>query len=233
MFDSLIAEVQNEDRQFTVYRSGEPTEIEQWLATHGVTIRSRSLPPHWPKPFIEIKANDEVVGVIGVEAIEALIEPPLVTPGERDGISEGYRVLFDILEKTMFSGMNRQDLLAISREIEDRAFRVGNGILKVSFQTFSTFKSQIELYRTLATETDLDIHIYAIEDWTPPPISGITYHVNAAEQFGAYWVLAYDGGTDETQSCSLVGKERSGEFTGFWTNNSAITEEISKTLENA
>ncbi len=233
MFDSLIAEVQNKDRQFTVYRSGEPTEIEQWLATHGVTIRPRSLPPHWPKPFIEIKANDEVVGVIGVEAIEALIEPPLVTPGERDGISEGYRVLFDILEKTMFSGMNRHDLLAISREIEDRAFRVGNGILKVSFQTFSTFKSQIELYRTLATETDLDIHIYAIEDWTPPPISGITYHANAAEQFGAYWVLAYDGGTDETQSCGLVGKERSGEFTGFWTNNSAITEEISKTLENA
>ena len=233
MFDSLIAEVQNKDRQFTVYRSGEPTEIEQWLATHGVTIRSRPLPPHWPKPFIEIKANDEVVGVIGVEAIEALIEPPLVTPGERDGISEGYRVLFDILEKTMFSGMNRHDLLAISRGIEDRAFRVGNGILKVSFQTFSTFKSQIELYRTLATETDLDIHIYAIEDWTPPPISGITYHVNAAERFGAYWVLAYDGGTDETQSCGLVGKERSGEFTGFWTNNSAITEEISKTLENA
>ena len=233
MLDSLIADIQNTDQQFTVYRSGDPPEIEHWLATHGVTIRSRPLPPHWPSPFIEIKTNGEVVGVIGVDAIERLIEPPLVMPGERDGVSKGYRVLFDILEKTMFSGMSRRDLLAISREIEDRAFRVGNGTLKVSFQTFSTFRSQTEVYRTLATETDLDIHIYAIEDWTPPAIPGITYHTDAAEQFEPYWVVAYDGGTDETQACGLVGKERSGEFTGFWTNDSTVIEEITRTLDTS
>lgn len=230
MLDSLITNLQSREQQVTVYRSGEPSAIEQWLATHGVAIEARSIPPGGPDPFIEIKADGEVVGIIGIEALDALVEPPIDRLGERDGISEGYRVLFEILEKTLFTGMSRRDLLAVSREIEDRAFRVGSGCLQVSFQTLSIFESQITVYRTLATETALDIHVYAVEDWDPPSISGITYHTDAAERFEPYWALAYDGGTDETQACGLVAKERSDEYTGFWTNDPALVEEIGTAL---
>lgn len=231
MLGTLIADLRD-GHHCTVYRSGETPEIERWLANHGVAIESRTLPRDGPTPFIEIKIDDEVVGVIGIEALEGLIEPPIVRPGRREEVSEGYRVLFEILEKTVVSGMSRPEFLAVSREIEDRAFRVGRGTLRVSFQTLSAFQSQTEVYRTLATETDLEIHIYGVEDWTPPAIKGITYHAEAAERFEPYWALAYDGGPDSTQACGLVAEELSDGYTGFWTSDAAIVEEIAVTLNS-
>jgi DICT domain-containing protein len=122
--------------------------------------------------------------------------------------------------------MRRRELLTVSREIEDRAFRVGEGTLRVSFQTLSTFESQKTVYRTLATDTDLDIHIYGVDDWTPPAISGISFHAEKTDSFKRYWVLAFDGGPDETQSCGLLAEEHSDEYTGFWTNDAVTVEEI-------
>jgi len=180
--------------------------------------------------FIEIKTDGEVIGIIGVEAIEALLEPPIHRPGDQNGISEGYRVLFDILERMVFSAMSRRELLAVSREIEDRAFRVGEGTLWVGFQTLSAFKSQVDVYRTLSDETNLNIHIYGVEDWTPPEISEISYHTEEATRFEPYWVLAYDGGPDENQACGLVAKEYSDEYTGFWTNDPTTVEDIATTF---
>lgn len=227
---SLIADLRERQHRITVYRSGGRLEIETWFASHGVAVESRSLPSGGPSPFIEIKTDDEVVGIIGVEAVEALLEPPIRRPGDRDGISEGYRALFGLLEKTVFSGMNRRDLLAVSREIEDRAFRVGDGTLWVSFQTLSTFRSQAEIYRTLCAETSLEIHVYGAEDWIPPVIPGITYHADAAARLDPYWVLAYDGGSDESQACGLVAEKDSDEYTGFWTNDPTIVEDIAATF---
>ncbi len=233
MINSLLAELRDREHQFTIYRSNDQPEIEVWLTDHGVAVESRSLPSGGPEPFIEIKTDGEVVGVIGVEAVEGLFEPPIRRPGDRDDISDGYRVLFDVLEKMVVSGMNRRELLAVSREIEDRAYRVGEGTLRVSFQTLSTFRSQTEVYRTLATETDLDIHIYGLDDWTPPAITGITYHTDDAERFEPYWALAYDGGPTDSQACGLVAQEHSNSYTGFWTNDLALVEEIASALAPA
>ena len=230
MLDSLIAEHRATGQQFTVYRSGDEPAIETWLIDHGVDTESRPLPPGGPDPFIEIKTDGEVAGVVGVEAVAELLEPPVVGFGDRDDISEGYRVFFEVLERTVFSGIVRRDLLTVSREIEERAFRVGEGTLRVCFQTLSTFESQIDVYRTLASETDLDIHIYGVGDWTPPPIAGITYHAEAAERFEPYWALAYDGGSDVENACGLVAQEDSDEYAGFWTNDSAVVEEIETAL---
>ena len=230
MINSLIAELRDRDHQFTLYRSGDQPDIEVWLADHGVAVESRSLPPGGPEPFIEIKTDSDVVGVIGIEAVEGLLEPPIRRPGDRDDVSEGYRVLFDVLEKMVFSGMNRRELLAVSREIEDRAYRVGEGTLRVNFQTLSTFRSQTAVYRTLATETDLDIHIHGLDDWTPPTITGITYHTDEVERFEPYWALAYDGGPTDSQACGLVAQEHSNDYTGFWTNDPALVEEIATAL---
>ncbi|WP_096388945.1 DICT sensory domain-containing protein [Halopenitus persicus] len=223
---SLIDELRERDHHVTVYGRGERPEIETWLVTHGVPVASRTLPEGGPDPFIEIRADGEVVGIIGVEAIEGLLEPPIRRPGDRNGVSEGYRALFAILERTVFTGMNRRELLAVSREIEDRAFRVGDGTLHVSFQTFSTFRSQTAVYRTLGTETNLDIHIHGVEDWTPPAIPGVTYHADGTARFDPYWVLAYDGGPDVTQACGLVAEEDRDEYSGFWTNDAATVADI-------
>lgn len=233
MLGSLIDERRDRDYHCTIYRRGEPPDIERWLADRGIVTEARLLPPHGPDPFIEITVDEEVVGIIGIEAIEGLTEPPIIRPGEDNKWSAGYRALFELLDKTVISGMNRRELLAVSREIEDRAFRTGSGTLRASFQTFSTFESQTAVYRTLAAETALDIHLYGVEDWTPPAISGITYHADDAKRLEPYWALAYDGGPDRTQACGLVAEELSDGYTGFWTSDAAVVEEIATRLDEA
>ena len=230
MFDSLLADRRTRDRRFTVYRSDERTDVEAWLADHDVPVESRSLPSGGPDPFVEIEADGEFVGVLGLAALEGLLEPPINRPGEEAAVSEGYRVIFDVFVDTAFTGLARRNLLAVSREIEDRAYRVGTGTLRVSFQTLSTFQSQAEVYRALATATDLDVHVYGAPDWTPPEISGVTYHADETEPVERHWVLAFDGGTEETQACGLVARERSTGYDSFWTDDPDTVTEISAAL---
>lgn len=230
MLDSVLTTAQARQHRVVVYRSGDRLDIETWLADHGIPVESKSLPAGGPNPFIEVTTDGEVAGIIGVEAVETLLEPPIYRPRDRDGISEGYRALFDLFDQAVFTSMRRRELLAVSREIEDRSFRVGSGTLWVSFQSLSKFESQLDVYRALGRETDLSIHIYGTEDWTPPPISGVTYHTDGAAQYEPYWALAYDGGPDGTQACALVAEERSDEYTGFWTNDTATVDDIATAL---
>lgn len=231
-FGALIDDVRGRDQQLIVYRSGGPSELETWTRAHGITVTVRSLPPGSPDPFIEIVTGGDVVGTVSLDTVETLLEPPIQRPGDRDGISEGYRVLFDLLEKTVCSGLTRRELLAVSREIEDRAVRVGNGTLWVSFQTLATFESQTEVYQQLCTSTNLEVHLYGVDDWTPPAIPNLTYHTETATRFEPYWVLAFDGGTAETQACGLVAEEQPEGYTGFWTNNRGTVETIASAFES-
>lgn len=230
MFDSLFSEVRGPRRQFTVYRNEERVDLESPFVTRDVDVRYRDLPAG-PDPFLVIETDGKFRGAISLPDLEGLLEPPVTRPGEVDGVSEGYRVLFDLLDETVYTALERRQLLAVSREIEDRAFRVGDGTLRVSFQTLSTFESQAPLYRELATATDLDIHIYGVDDWTPPRIDGITYHEFAAGPLERCWVLAFDGGPEGTHPCGLVGQEQSDGFDGLWTDDERMVARILGRLE--
>ncbi len=231
MFDSLFTTKGDQKHSFTIYRSGERTDLEDWLADHGVSVISKSLPHGGPEPFIEITTDGEFVGVIGIRELEALLEPPIARPID-SGVSTAYKVIFDVLDGTLFQSLNRRELLAVSREIEERAYRVGKGTLRVSFQHFSIFQSRVELYRVLATETELDIHIYGTPDWTPPEIAGITYHEDTTNSITQYWSLAYDGGLDQRQMCALVARESSDRYQGWWTNDPDTVSALLQTLES-
>jgi DICT domain-containing protein len=82
------------------------------------------------------------------------------------------------------------------------------------------------VYRRLATETDLDVHVYGAADWNPPEIAGITYHGLGDDALERYWVLAFDGGTDETRACGLVAREEPGGYDGFWTDDPEVVRTI-------
>lgn len=232
MFESLLSDVRDRDRRFVVYRSGEGPQLDVQFANYDVDVVVRDLPSGGPDPFLVIESNGEFAGAISVAELDGLLKPPLVRPGDGDDVSEGYRVLFDLLEETAFSAMNRRQLLAVSREIEDRAYRVGAGTLRVSFQALSVFESQVDVYRHLAAETDLDIHVYGVEDWTPPEITGLTYHGYETNSLEPYWVLAFDGGPDSEHACGLLGREHSGRFDGFWTDDPALVDTLAQVLQN-
>ncbi|MEF8821022.1 MAG: DICT sensory domain-containing protein [Halovenus sp.] len=228
MFDPLLAEIQNQGRQFTVYEGDEESGIPSQFETHAVSVRQEELPPGGPAPFVVIEQDGEFAGALPVDELQKLIEPPIVRPGERTDVSEGFGVLFEVLDDTVFTAMNRKQLLAVSREIEDRATRVRTGTLRTSFQNRSRLEPQIELYRYLASHSDLDIHIYGIEPADASPIPGVTYHRGA--QLDRYWSLAFDGGDHESQSCALVARETPNGYDGFWTYDPVLVDEILSTL---
>ncbi len=143
-------------------------------------------------------------------------------------MSAGYRAVFDALEGTTFEALDRRQLLAVSREIEDRAYRTGSGTLRASFQTLSAFRPQVDPYRELAA-TNLEVHVYGVADWHPPEIPGVTYHVDAGGGLEPYWALAFDGGDDDSRACGLLARERDA-YEGFWTDDAATVAAIDDAL---
>ena len=233
MFATLIDDARRHDTRFTVYAAGEETGVDDRFGDTGIEIDHQRLPPHGPDPFVTIHDGGQFAGTLSLADFEELLAPPIVRPGDCNAVSAGYRALFDVLDDTVFSTLDRRQLLGASREIEDRAFRVGHGVLRVSFQRCSAFEPQQEVYRQLAGRAGLEIHVYGgVEsatsgaaadgsvgepDWEPPAIDGLTYHVSTAPALDRYWALAFDGGINERQACALVAREQAGGYTGFWT----------------
>jgi|AntRauTorcE11898_2_1112593.scaffolds.fasta_scaffold19123_3 hypothetical protein len=231
MLDRLIDDTQHHQKRIVLYTADAETALDTRFSGSSVTVEQRRLPPQGPEPFITIHDSDQVVGSLSLADFEELLTPPIVRPGNREEVSAGYRVLFDLLDDTVFDSLDRRQLLGASREIEDRAFRVGHGTLRVSFQSLSIFESQVDVYRYLTSETTLDVHIYGEADWDPPEIAGVTYHRSDASTVGRFWALAFDGGGNEIQACGLVARERDGEYTGFWTYDPKIVSRIATELE--
>lgn len=225
-FESLFSEIRDRNHHCTVYRQDEDRDIEERFATRNVSIEYRPLPAGGPDPFLVLRKHGEFAGTIGLQQLDRLLEPPIVRSEVDDGISEGYRALFELLDDTVFTAMDRRQLLAVSREIEDRAFRIGNGRLHVAFQTLSLFESQVDVYRQLAT-TDLDIHVHGVADWTPPEIAGVSYHTD--DRLGQHWILAFDGGRNDTHACGLLARQQTETYDGFWTDD---TEIVAKLITN-
>lgn len=227
MLDSLLADARASDHQFIIHSDDPDTAAKNWFRNHNVDVIHRPLPAGTPRPFLVVERDGEFVGVIDLSEVERLLEPPIVPPEPREELSESYRELFDVLADTVFTSIQRQELLAVSREIEDRAYRVGDGTLHVSFQRLSAFQSQQAVYETLAAETTLDIHVHGVDDWTPPKSSEISYHTLHSELLEPYWVMAFDGGPDETQTCGLVAEELPEQgYTGFWTHDESMVSRI-------
>jgi hypothetical protein len=231
MFETLIEDARHHEKRFTVYAAGEKPGIDARFGDTDISIEHRPLPPHGPEPFVTIHDSDEFVGALSLAELETLLVPPIVRPGDRESVSAGYRALFDVLDDTVFSSLDRRQLLGASREVEDRAFRVGHGILRVSFQRLSAFESQREVYRQLAGKAGLDVHLYAAPDRDPPDIDGLAYHESTAPTVERYWALAFDGGINDQQACGLLARERDDGYAGFWTYDPEIVSTILGELE--
>ena len=234
MLDSLLADARSSDHQFVIHSDDPETAAADWFRNHDVDVAHRPLPEGIPRPFLVVERDGEFVGVLDLAEVERLLEPPIEPPAPRDELSPGHREFFDVLADTVFTSISRRELLAVSREIEDRAHRVGDGILHVSFQRLSAFQSQRRVYEEIAAETTLDIHVHGIADWTPPESQGISYHAHQDGRLEPYWVLAFDGGPEESQVSGLVAEERPGEgFTGFWTHDGEVVDQLLANVASA
>ncbi|WP_435152584.1 DICT sensory domain-containing protein [Haladaptatus sp. DFWS20] len=222
-----IAAVEREQKTLTVYTAEPNSDLAERFETKNVAVQYKRLRSVGKNGFLVIRDRRGFRGAIGLTAFEEFLTPPVHVPWNPEFDSSNFRDLLALLDRTLFSSFDRRQMLGTSREIEDRAWRVGQGELHVGFQSFSVFRAQLPVYRRLAEDTNLTIHIYGEEDWQPPEVQNVTYHAETMDEIGTVWFLVYDGGGDDVQKCALLAEERDpNQFYGFWTYDPVTVDEL-------
>jgi DICT domain-containing protein len=165
-----------------------------------------------PDEFAVLHRDGEFVTAIDVADL-----PDADAERRVDFADSPYRAVVDQLDETMFTSYDSSEMVAASREIEDRAWRVGDGSLHAGFQTVSTLLGQSDVYGRLAERGDLDVVAYAYPD-EQPDAAPCPVRLCRSDEIRRTWFVAFDGGGVDANKCALVAEEREPRrFYGFWT----------------
>lgn len=243
-FGEALRDVEAREQTLEVYTDDDElvTALEAQFATRTVTVVRHPLVGE-PPGFILIRdSDDDFQGALGLEQFERLVEATTAPGRGREGGRLGGELepLFSFFEETLFTSGDRGQLLAISREIEDRAWRTGSGTILAGFQRRSAFLPQFDVYDRLAADTDLDVAVYVADDWSEGELSdetgsrggrgvgerAFTVHDEMGVPIGDYWFVLFDGGPGGEQACGLLAEERRAQYYGFWTDDPATVAEL-------
>ena len=225
----IIAAAEAGATHLRVCTAEEIGELTDRFGTRNVTVEHTTLPREAGEGFVVVTRDDEFVGAVGVAALRTLLAPPARSLGTEG--DEAFQALLGLLDDTVFTSLDRRQLLATSREIEDRAWRLGRGRLYAGFQSFSAMRDQVEVYERLASKAGLEVHVFGEPDWEPPAMEGVIRHATADPEITRVWFVVYDG-ADSLDDCALLAEERSpGQFHGFWTYEPDRVREIVAEVE--
>ncbi|RLM44618.1 hypothetical protein DVK00_09140 [Haloarcula sp. Atlit-47R] len=225
---TLLRRFERSDVAVTVYGPSEATAVVERLESQGLTATWRRLLTGQQDAFAVIRRDGVFAEAIPLTALQAFLCKLTVRSGDSGppDSDPGRQLLYSALANTLLSSLTPAQLLETSHEFEDRAYRVGEGTLRVSFQSLSIFRSQRARYETLASDTTLDIHVYGQDDWEPPSC-GITFHPLTGTALEQVWLLAFDAAGDNQNKCALVAEETDdGPFRGLWTYSPRLVDEI-------
>ncbi len=228
----IIAGVEAREATLTVFDSD--PDVAETLAEHFTDRNVRIVaeqPADGPGGYAVLARDGEFVTAVAVDELL----PDRVTEGSGSGDdsdsdpaegpepSEGAtrrRVgepILDHLDETMFTSYTHADMVAASREIEDRAWRLGDGTLHAGFQTLDVLTNEANTYDRLGEKDGLDVHAYAAAEGDAPPPDHYTVHVGRTAEIRETWFVAYDGGGYDEAKCALLAEEREPRrFYGFW-----------------
>lgn len=229
MFGTLFSAIRDTHKTLIVYT---PETIDPALATRlatqNVTVDHRTLRSINHDGFVVVRNEEQFLGAFSLKELLRFLSPPVRKPWELESLDPAYRAIFDLLDNSVFVSLDRRQLLATSREIEDRVWRVGRGTLHAGFQTIAAFEHQRSIYRQLAETTDVDVHVYVRTDASTDDLdaSPVTVHAGSDQAFGQYWFLLFDGGGNEKQKCALVARQDNPEtYRGFWTYDPELVDD--------
>ena len=209
----LIAGVEAHEATLTVFnpRSGDVQSLSDHFADRNVNVEATTTDAD-PERFAVLSRDGEFV--TGVPVADVLDRPNRTTPTVPQ---EAYRPVLDHLDETMFTSYTIRDMVAASREIEDRAWRMRRGELHAGFQTLSVLGGETETYNRIGSLPELDVHAYAAPEGELPDAESFTVHVERAPEIRETWFVAYDGAGVDEAKCALLAEEREpGRFYGFW-----------------
>jgi hypothetical protein len=199
---TLLDDLSAQRRTVTVYAADPPSDLAERLADWNVDVRFDRLPPDSGSGFITARQGDDFLGSVPLETVAMLFEPPSRGLDAQSSRTGSVEPLLELLDDTLFQSFDRRQLVAATREIEDRAWRHGRGELHAGFQRPDALDDQRTVYERLA-KSDLDVHVYFEGEWDAPPITGVTEHTDDGE-LGEF--------------CAVLARERDARtYDGFWT----------------
>ncbi len=227
----LIAGVEDHEKTLTVFNADDAatTELRDQFADRNLTVTSETTQSGKPGEFVTLSDDGEVLTATSLDRLRSTL-----ADGETViGLSESpYRPLLEYLDETMFTSWSTDRMVAASREIEDRAWRVGDGELYAGFQYLSTLRGELPAYERLGSK-NLDVHAYATPDEDPPNHLGFTLHIERAEEIEKSWFVVFDGNGDDANKCALLAEEREPRaFYGFWTYDPSTVDWIIDYLDS-
>jgi hypothetical protein len=210
-------------------------DLREQFSTRNVDIVEHPLTSTSGREFVVIRTTDgSYSGALGIEQFQKILSPSIQFPFEVSDPDEDLSELFDFLDNTIFASFDRRQMLAVSREIEERAWRVGRGRLYVGFQRAEAITAQRSVYETFASHSDVEARLFIADELSADLDSSIEVVSNGPSELGQYWFLMFDGGGDDELKCGLLAEEREDdEFYGFWTYEAAMVDDIMAYLDRA
>lgn len=219
----LLAGVEDAEKTLTVFNpdGGVADELRERFADRNLAVVTRTT-LGGPRNFVVLSHRESFV--TAVDAAELLRADPSRTS---EPAPTAYRSILDHLDEATFTSYDRRRMLAASREIEDRAWRAGEGTLYAGFQAVERFERQREVYERLGGRDGLSVHAYVRPSSRVRPAADVRLHLERSAEIRDSWFVAFDGGSDPGSRCALLAEERDpGRFYGVWTYDSDTVEYV-------
>ena len=231
-----IDDIEAKRKTLEVYTDEETTtpELAAQFSSRNVQVTHHPLQSRDGSGFIIVRDGaGEFGGALGIDHFQALISPEIHPPWTLEASDVDSAELFDFLDNTIFTAYTRRQMLATTREIEERAWRTNAGRLYAGFQNAAAFRNQVPVYERIATERDIDIHVLIEDEWDGDVHDAIDVLSDARDEVGQFWMVVFDGGDSDHNACGLVAEERTPDhYYGFWTYDAERVNELVSYLES-
>lgn len=230
----IVAAVEREEKTLTLLnpdREDLAAKAAAYFDEQNVLVTEERTVSGEPAGVALLTRGDELLAATTTGSLADLVDS---TPPGPDGLGvddSEHHDLLTHLKETTFTAYGKREMVLASREIEDRAWRVGTGRLFAGFQYESILLGQARTYETLASD-DLDVYAFAAPDGHDVDLDGVTTYVEDVPELADSWFVVFDGGDDPAQSSALVAEARGEDsFYGFWTYDPRIVARMVDHLE--
>lgn len=234
MLEDIIERVEGNKRTLTLYNVDVAERVLREIAAYFepqlVDLRRASTDDGFPRNFAVLHEDDQFIGAEDIETLARYLSPEAGLQTRRLDQIEYPDVLRHVDDAT-FTEYGKRRMIIASREVENRAWRSQSGTLHAGFQHLSTVLTQTEVYRRLA-RSGLDVHVYGQPDRSIAGADVGTVHASSTDEIGSSWFVVFDGDGDDARKVALLAQEvGDDEFSGFWTHDSTIVDDVLSYLE--
>ena len=217
--------------------------MDQLFEDQPVTVSGGS--SDQPDDIVVVRDGEVVASSSADELLESvlLINSDVYISGSRSLTETEFPEALKALEETPFRlrGYPKSDsekllLITVSRAIERLAYGTGEGTLRVGVQQLSRLVDEPGTYRVYERlcETDLDVHVYGVEDTQLPAELDLTAHTGTSQFYRDCWFVVFEPPSSNGRSAGLYAIEREpNHWEGFWTFRPQRVGSISRTIEDS